>query len=113
MYHDRNIEPDLSRPTAHGLLWLLRNEDKWPKGFTWNYASACHCAMGLAQTMWPKQIRQPIVSQVAPALGISEDAANYAFLGGFLSGTPFTMAFCPVEACADALERRLPVEMPA
>lgn len=39
--------------TLRDLSALLRDRDSWPRGFVWDYADVCHCAMGLVMKYDP------------------------------------------------------------
>lgn len=47
-------KPDLSKPSLEGLSWLLRQPEKWPSGFSWDYSKPSRCAVGLGRRVWPK-----------------------------------------------------------
>lgn len=67
--------PDLRKPSAVGLIYLLRNRDVWPPRFRWDYGGCHTCALGLACTTW-KNIGY---LGVADAIGIPFDRGQEIF----------------------------------
>ncbi len=53
---------DLDKPSLTALSYLLRNQEKWPTGFVWDYSFCDQCAMGLARTLWEKDYNSNVDS---------------------------------------------------
>lgn len=48
---------DMTKPTLEGLSFALRHPETWPESYRkpgWHFNVCGRCAMGLAETMWPK-----------------------------------------------------------
>ena len=67
--------------TLRDLSFALRHPDTWPKGFEWNYSDCHKCAMGLAFTMWPQQIKEPTTQAMVDGFGIPVTSASEIFTG--------------------------------
>jgi hypothetical protein len=39
-------------PSLRNLAYVLRHEELWPTGFTWNYRYTDCCGMGISQLLW-------------------------------------------------------------
>lgn len=76
---DIGLKPDLSKPSARGLSYLLRHKELWPEGFIWNYGCHGTCAIGLASRVW---LHHPhaFSAMVGKACGIDRAAAQDIFL---------------------------------
>lgn len=64
--------PDMSTPSAEGVLWLLRHPEEWPSDFVWDYERVlyqlgkkqCGCAIGLSGLAWRKFDAESIAKDV-------------------------------------------------
>ena len=70
----------LDRPSLGALAFLLRHPETWPDGFTWRFAEAGCCAMGLAWRVWRPGSSAPWFGGVAELLGIPARAAFALFV---------------------------------
>lgn len=66
---------DLSKPSLEGLIFLLRNKEFWPTGFTWDYREPEQCAIGLFECTYGSRTTSNLIID----LGISNDKAQTAF----------------------------------
>jgi hypothetical protein len=66
--------PVLIRPSLVALAYVLRNKERWPSDFIWDYRFPAGCPLGLYFRVW----------QATPnfnvCLGISEEESNRIIL---------------------------------
>lgn len=71
--------PDLTKPSLEGLVYLLRHEELWPKGFEYYWGEHRCCAMGLAKRFW--NINNDGTSRaMATEFNISQEVSSDFFL---------------------------------
>ena len=99
--------PALDRPSLRALAYVLRHPDTWPEGFTWRFAEAGGCAMGLCCRLWQPGISAPWFGGVAALLGVPARVAFALFVDPALwaGRRPATdMAAITPEMVADEVE---------
>jgi hypothetical protein len=74
--------PDLTKPSKEALIHLLRNREKWPEGFSWEFTSTCRCAMGIAHQVWPEKVPVCTTLVVSNAIGINSNTGMTIFSNG-------------------------------
>lgn len=101
--------PDLSRPSLQALSYALRHRETWPADFRlkgWYFPIHEECAMGLANTLWNLNPTFVATPQMAEVFGISQEKADYIFLGGFRPSSEFIRDTTP-EMVADEIDKLL------
>ncbi len=95
--------PDLSRPSAKGLAYLLRHKELWPEGFSWDYIDPDRCAIGLARRYWPRS-HLPLYGSFG--LSVRQSARIFNFPLSWLFGlhTPARIANLLDKAAANVPE---------
>jgi hypothetical protein len=93
----------LDRPSAKGMVYILRHPETWPPNFRWDYSYCSHCAIGLGHAFWGTYDRE----RLAAAIGLNEATSMNIFVDlnrvlGFEDQGK--MAITP-EHVADAIER--------
>jgi hypothetical protein len=70
---------DLDKPSLHGLSYVLRHPETWPRGFKWDYQFCDTCAMGLAHHLWSDFVDEANVSEMARAFALPYSESNNIF----------------------------------
>ncbi len=87
------VELDLSKLTLKNLSWVLRHREAWPPGQRWDYSQAPTCAIGLAASRWPNDLRSFDINLLGDNLNLSRTMTHKFFNVG---------AYAPVTARIDA-----------
>lgn len=86
--------PDLTKPSMEALAYVLRHQETWPEGHTWDFAfplspTQCGtegCAWGIAQLLWPEIVdmheKAGTIGGSMEAFGLPSDAAHDIFVAG-------------------------------
>lgn len=114
--------PDLTKPSLAGLAWALRNLDRWPAYFGWDYSHvqqehSCGtrgCAIGLAAIMWSKEFGPVTNSRMdvltaADLFRMSRDDAHGIFWDAISYGVPYAVCHIDItpEMVADRIDEHL------
>lgn len=94
-------------PTLRALSDLLKNPERWPPGFEWDFRRCQTCAMGLAIRVWPEHFTERNhILWIGTVFELSLETVEEIFCEGFFGGW-FPQSWVTPQIVAWRIDRHL------